>query len=191
MWQKAGGCQWEPLQDAAHFPGFPESWDVSCPEGFSGMCPPFLTALPEPGLLQVSLGLIATASPGWLLYMRPAANFPSIPYIEGFVGIVDAEAYQFGPIFTNLRLCKTDTAIAFPADRPLVQLSAVPRQLLTADAKLRGATPIDISGWTSTEWEGYRQTVLDPNSRLDRRYGEYATRARKLAAGCPAHGRAA
>jgi hypothetical protein len=185
-WTSAEREDWQPLQDTGNFPGFPEAWDAECPPDFRGMCPPFLTALPEPGLLQISLGIIATTEPGWLLYMRPPPNFPGVPHTQSYVGAVDGEAYEFGPIFTNLRLCKTDTPIMFQADRPILQLSALPRRLLTEDARLLKRDLVDMKMWTDAEWQGYYRTIVDPYSRPNRPYGENATRARRLARACPA-----
>jgi hypothetical protein len=182
LWRAHGTEEWEGLRDSVHFPGFPEGWDAACPEAFRGLSPPFLTALQEPGLLQVSLGVIATMTPGWLLYLRAAANFAGPAHVQGFEGLIDLEAYRFGPLFANVRLCQTGRPLTFLADRPWIQVSAVPRGLL-GDLRTDAGTT-DLAEWGAAEWAGYHDTIVEPNQRPGRARGEYAAEARKLSR-CP------
>lgn len=188
LWRMAGGDgDWELLHDSVHFPGFPAAWDVAAPRELSGLCPPFLTALPEPGLLQITLGIIPTMASGWLLYMRPAANFPGPANVEAYAGLIDLDAYRFGPLFANVRLRATCQPITVRADRPLVQVSAVPRWALADSLAPERPDITDLTAWRAGDWAGYQETITEPNARPDRAHGAYAARSRKLArqSGCP------
>jgi hypothetical protein len=183
-WRTAGMEEWEPLQDTAMFPGFPEAWDAARPPGRENALPPvFLTAFPEPGLMQITLGIVPTVNPGWMLHLRPVPNFPAPAHVAMFEGLVDGEAYRFGPLFANIRLTATDRPITFLADRPLMQLTPVPRYLLDDDAKTgpQGkVVPVtDQADWGDDQWSWYHQTIVEPASRPARMHGEYAVRARK------------
>jgi len=182
VWKSLESESWTPLQDSVHFPGFPDDWNSNCPDQFKDYCPPFLTSLPESGFLQVSLGVIAQTKPGWLFYMRGAANMMGTSHAIPMSAMVDSEAYAFGPLFMNFRLTQTNIPITFLADVPLVQLSILPRTLL--DEKDKKSLPLsDMSDWNSDIWTGYDQTIVDPTKRPNRKFGEYAVRARKSAKG--------
>ena len=47
--------------------------------GIGDYAPPFLTALQEPGVVQVWTGLAARTAPGWSLLVRDLANLPRHP----------------------------------------------------------------------------------------------------------------
>ena len=54
----------------AQFPHFAAEWDVQAPEDLLGKSPPFLTALPEPGLLQIWTGYFVRLAEDWSLAIR-------------------------------------------------------------------------------------------------------------------------
>jgi hypothetical protein len=88
------------LDDAAQFLGFAARFDAAAPPEVRGFSPPFLTALREPGTVQIWSGLIARTAPGWSLLIRPPANLPRLPGLDAYEGLVDTDRW-FGPLFTN------------------------------------------------------------------------------------------
>jgi hypothetical protein len=77
FWQCTGVADWLPLMPSAQFPDFSARFDAAAPGALAGCSPPFLTALPEPGTLQIWTGLIARTAPDWSLLIRAPANLPS------------------------------------------------------------------------------------------------------------------
>lgn len=77
FWRRTGGMDWSPLQSAAQFPDFSACFDAAAPASLIGCSPPFLTALPEPGTLQIWTGLFARTAADWSLLIRAPANLPS------------------------------------------------------------------------------------------------------------------
>jgi len=76
FWHHATLHDWLPLQPSAQFPWFADRFDASAPETLKGCSPPFLTALPEPGTLQIWTGLMVRTAPDWSLLVRAPANLP-------------------------------------------------------------------------------------------------------------------
>jgi hypothetical protein len=74
-WTYQGSTDWLPLTHA-QFPYFASHFDERVPEEVRGFSPPFLSALQEPGLIQLWCGLVARTAPGWSLLVRPCANLP-------------------------------------------------------------------------------------------------------------------
>src|ERR1700691_1356840 len=109
------GEEWVPVDDAVHFPGFPEEFDRLAPDHVRGAAPPYLTALPEPGLVQISLGVLVRTSDDWCLLVRRPANFPLPGHFDHFEGIIGT-GEKPNHIFINLRLTKTDFPIRLRAD---------------------------------------------------------------------------
>src|SRR4051812_12897380 len=108
----------------AQLPGFSDAFDAAAPEILKGCAPPMLTALPEPGTLQIWTGLIVRTSPGWHLLVRAPANLPLTGGIVLYEGIVEADTW-FGPLFTNLRFTRTHSPITLRPDFPLLQVQPV------------------------------------------------------------------
>ncbi len=102
FWSYGDHEDFMPLE-AAQFPDFSRRFDEAAPEAAKGCSPPFLTALPEAGVVQLWSGMIARTAPGWSLLVRSLAN---VPHNAGFAlseGIIESDRW-FGPLFTNLRL---------------------------------------------------------------------------------------
>lgn len=187
LWSLDGGT-WEPLSDSCDFPGFPEEWDAKAPPELVGQCPPFLRALEEHGgILQVQLGFMARATPGWGLLVRRPANFPLMAHFEHFEGIIEPASW-FGPIFVNIRLTKTDSPIHLRSDRPLAVVQPIPSKLygdvVLGDMRMVAA---DLADFGEAEWADYNRRVAKPNANPLRPYGAYAVETRKrLRSTCPA-----
>jgi len=185
FWQCTGWQDWLPLMPAAQFPDFSARFDAAAPGSLAGCSPPFLTAIPEPGTLQIWTGLIARTAPEWSLLIRAPANLPAHGGYALYEGIVETD-HWFGPLFTNLRFTRTDSPVRLQADFPLAQVQPLPRAAY-ADATL-GAfdTTADMAGFSATDWADYEATIAVPNDDQDRKPGGYAVASRKRARdGCP------
>jgi hypothetical protein len=169
--------EWLPL-GAAQFPRFRTRFDAAAPPAVQEHAPPFLTAIQEPGVVQVWTGLAARTAPGWSLLVRPLANLPRHPGYEPYEGLVEAD-HWFGPLFTNLRLTRTDRVIPLRASEPFLQVQPVP-QAAYADAVLnRSGLVENLEAWSPADWEDYRTTIVEPNRDPAAQVGRYATEARR------------
>ena len=184
-WQLPDSEDWLVLLPSAQFPGLMRRFDSAAPEALRGCSPPFLTALPEPGMLQIWTGLMARTAPGWSLLIRPPANLPGPGGVAFFEGIVETDCY-FGPLFTNLRFTRSHKPVRLRADFPLVQIQPLPRSAY-GDATLNAMTMApDLAALTPEDWEAYRTTIVVPNDNPDRPHGAYAAAARKRSkSACP------
>ena len=184
FWHHNEAETWMPL-DTVQFPHMSARFDAACPPELRGCAPPFLTALPEPGLVQVWTGLFARTRPGWSLLVRGPANLPSPGGFSSYEGIVEADAW-FGPLFTNLRLTRTMMPIRFDPDRPLLQVQPLPR-LVYAPARQSALRVVSgPDGLTARDWAAYGDSVAAPAAEPDRPFGRYAIASRKRArSGCP------
>ncbi len=177
FWTTAGLDGWLPL-GAAQFPHFRTRFDAAAPATVKEHAPPFLTAIQEPGVVQVWTGLAARTAPGWSLLLRPLANLPRQPGYEPYEGLIETD-HWFGPLFTNLRLTRTDHPVSFRAAVPFLQVQPVP-QVAYADGPLN--TPALVEGleaWSERDWEDYRTTIVLPNNDPAQHAGRYAAEARR------------
>ncbi|MBR0758060.1 hypothetical protein JQ604_38270 [Bradyrhizobium jicamae] len=168
---------WYPL-GAAQFPDFARYFDEHAPRDLTGCSPPFITAFPEPGYVQIWSGLIARTKPGWSLLIRPVPNFPRSLGFELFEGIVETDTW-FGPLFTNLRIRKTDVPVEFQAGMPLFHIQPIQRHLyegrLLDDFQVVG----ELDDWSEADWEDYRATVVAPNLVEHKSPGKHAVKLRR------------
>lgn len=164
---------------AAQLPDMAADFDAAAPAALAGCSPPFLSALPEAGHVQVWTGLFARTRPGWSLLVRPPVNFRLPGGFASYEGIVETDRWA-GPLFTNLRLTRTDVPIRFSADMPLLQV--VPLERASLAAATRDEPPLGgIEAVDEETWAAYARTVT-PAARP----GRYAVESRKAAAmGCP------
>ncbi len=175
---------WLPLE-AAQFPHLRPRFDAAAPPGMQGAAPPFLTALAEPGVVQVWTGLFARSAPGWSLLVRPPANLPPPGGYVAYEGIVEADRW-FGPLFTNLRLTRTGVPVSLRPDRPLLQVQPLPR---AAHAELTQKSMVVVEtmeDFAPRDWRDYMASVVGPSRDADRPPGLYAAAARRRRrAECP------
>lgn len=173
---------WQLLRAAA-LPGLAPAFNAAAPAGLADCAPPFLSALPEPGLVQVWTGLLARTAPGWSLHVRAPANFPLPGGHAAYEGIVETDRW-FGPLFANLRLTRTGVPIVFDPDLPLLQVQPLPRGVL--DEATQNATEL-VAGpgdFAPADWQDYERSVVRPALDPTRRPGGYAVAARRRAR-CP------
>lgn len=183
-WTFAGAEGWLPLH-SAQLPGFAEQFDDVAPDGIKGFSPPFVSALQEPGLVQLWSGLVVRTAPGHGLLLRAPANLPRPGGYELFEGIIETDRW-FGPLFGALRLTRTHAPIEFRAEYPLFQAQPLPRASY-ADATLNNFELVpELRQFSPEDWNDYYDTVVRPNVQDQRPRGQYATANRKRRAHDPA-----
>jgi Family of unknown function (DUF6065) len=178
FWICEGMDDWEPLSPSAQLPGFSDAFDAAAPAALAGCAPPMLTALPEPGALQIWTGLMVRTLPGWHLLVRAPANLPAPGGIALYEGIVETDRW-FGPLFTNLRFTRSHSPITLRPDFPLLQVQPVRAEtyrdaVLDSTGLVPGLTDLD-----ATDWDDYRHSIVIPNEDPDRPFGAYAKAARR------------
>jgi hypothetical protein len=186
FWRCDEAPEWMPLMPSAQLPDYAAEFDAAAPIGLKGYSPPFLTALPEPGTLQMWTGLIAETAPDWHLLVRSPANLPGIGGLVLFEGIVESDRW-FGPLFTNMRFTRSHVPVRLRADYPLVLAQPVRRDTYGSGVMdSMGVTP-GPSLLTDAQWQAYYDTIVEPNTRPDRPYGAYAVASRKAkrSGSCP------
>ena len=159
FWTHGAAGTWYPL-GAAQFPGFREHFDAAAPDAAKTYSPTFLGALPEPGIIQVWSGLIAQTKPGWSLVARAPANLPRAAGYDVFEGVVEADRW-FGPLFVNIRLCRTGNPIEFDPNLPLFQVQPIQRVAYSNDI-LNDVVIDDFSNTTAQDWAAFHRTVVKP-----------------------------
>lgn len=176
IWTYPGADAWYPLK-TAQFPGFAAHFDSVAPPEIRGFSPPFLAAFKEPGILQIWTGLVARTAPGWSLLVRPPANLVRSQGYDFFEGIVETDRW-FGPLFTNIRITRTNAPVEFDPEFPLLQVQPVQRALYDEGLD-RFEVISDLSDLTTHDWEAFHNTVVRPSSDPERRSGQYAAASRR------------
>jgi hypothetical protein len=174
---------WTPLQPSAQLPDYAEAFDRVAPEAMQGCAPPFLTALPEPGGLQIWTGLIAETAPDWHLLVRSMANLPQAGGIALFEGIIETD-HWFGPLFINLRFTRSHMPIRLRHDYPLAQLQPIRRDCYSNETLDRFVVEPGPAHLAPAHWDAYYRTIVEPNGRPNRPFGGYATDVRKRRHAC-------
>lgn len=186
-WSYGNAACWLPLSGAAsgaaQFPGFAAQFDDQAPEHLQGYSPPFLTALPELGAVQIWTGLLARTRPGWSLLVRQPANLPATPGLTAWEGIVETD-HWFGPLFNNFRITKTDFPVRLRAQVPFLQVQPIP-QLAYSDDTLNNFDVISPEEMTADDWSSLSEVLL-PDEKQTALLGDYAVRSRKRRS-CPYH----
>lgn len=186
-WSYDNAAAWLPLSGApsgaAQFPGFATQFDELAPPEMRGYSPPFLTALPELGGVQIWTGLLARTRPGWSLNVRMPVNLPGIPGLTSWEGLVESD-HWYGPLFNNFRITRTDFPVRLRAHVPFLQVQPIP-QIAYRDEMLNNPPVRSAEDMTEDDWNDLGQVVL-PNAAHDANQGSYAVRLRKRRT-CPYH----
>ena len=180
FWSYGPDETWLPLSGtdsgAVQFPNYAAKFDAAAPEALRGYSPPFLTALPELGGVQMWTGLLAKTRPGWSLSVRAPVNLPAIPGLVTWEGIIETDLW-LGPLFTNFRLTRTDMPVQIRAYAPIVQVQPVP-QLAYREEILAAYECSDVNALSEEDW-GRLGDVLLPHPEPTVRQGHYAVMVRK------------
>jgi Family of unknown function (DUF6065) len=177
FWRYGDHENWFPLE-AAQFPDFASKFNDSCPEDIKGFSPPFLSSAPEPGVLKIWSGIIATTAKDWSLLVRQPANLPGSQSYEHYEGIVETD-HWFGPLFTNLRLTKTNMPISFKREMPLMQVQPLHRSTYDEKYMKQFEFVSSVDDFEDDDWAQYHQTVIAPGTAHERERGIYAKASRK------------
>jgi Family of unknown function (DUF6065) len=175
-WTYEGAEDWYPLK-TAQFPDFAAQFDETAPEEIKGFSPPFVAALQEPGIVQIWSGLVARTAPGWSLLVRGPANLPRSLNFEVYEGIIETDRW-FGPLFTNIRLTKTNTPIELNPELPFMQVQPVNRALY-GNALENFELVSELKHLRPEEWSAFHDTVVRPNTDPHRQQGQYAVASRR------------
>lgn len=185
LWSQGEDEEWCPLSatdsGSIQFPDYSEAFDRAAPDYLRHYAPPFITALPEAGSVQIWSGLLIKTRPGWSVNVRSPINLPRIPGISTWEGIIETDLW-LGPLFNNFRLTQTDEPVVFRAGVPFLQIQPVPqlayKESLLADFKCRDVTDLTVSDWKDLS------KVLLPSDDAEARAGDYAVMIRKRRS-CP------
>jgi len=159
VWTYAGSDAWHPI-NTTHFPGFPSHFHRMAPADLRPFVPPFLAALKEPGILQIWTGILARTASGWSLLIRSPANLVHSKAYDLLEGIIKTDTW-FGPLFTTIRLTRTNAPIEFSCESPFLQVQPVHRGLCIDHLDHYRVVP-DMKGFTSDDWMAFRDTVVQP-----------------------------
>ena len=180
FWSYGDDPDWLPLtgtdSGAVQFPNFSAAFDEAAPESLQGCSPPFLTALPELGGVQMWTGLVMKTRPGWSLSIRSPVNIPATPGMVTWDGIIETDLW-FGPLFTNFRLTRTDVPVHIRAHVPIVQVQPVP-QIAYREETLGSFACSEVAEMSSDDWRQLSEVLL-PSVNPTIRQGEYAVAVRK------------
>lgn len=148
---------WTPLRSVV-LPSFADRWTATCHSNGDLGPPPFLSALPEPGLVQIWSGLVGRSPPGWVLLIRPPPNFPRSLGFEVLEGIIETD-WWFGPLITTIRLCRTDEPIIFRRRVPVMSICPLPKAVLASD--FYGDVHIDtgMESFCESDWSDLRNAI--------------------------------
>jgi hypothetical protein len=171
-WTYHGAKDWYPLR-GAQFPGFVETFKKIAPEALRDLPPTFLAQGLLPGVVQIWSGYLARTSPGWALLSRGLANVPKKQPYENYEGIIETDTW-FGPLFTNIRLTRTNSPIEFHTRYPIFQVQPLLRQCYRDPA----FEVIDAKEMGTDDWQRYEATIR-PNTNQMRALGHYAVDTRK------------
>lgn len=177
FWQVEGMSQFEPLR-CVHYPGFEKAFDEHAPAVAKGYAPPFLSASIQPGVVQVWPGAMAQTRQGWSVLVRPVANLARPSGYELFEGIIETDNW-FGPLFTNLRLTRTNVPVEFDDDVPFLQVQVLEKGRYDERFHADYGVENGLGAFTPEDWARYEETIVKPCANPDRRHGAYARRVRK------------
>lgn len=170
--------EWHPLSEAVQLPGQSNLFDEAVPIDIKGFSPPWLVRMWEPGHVQIWSGLVARTRPGTSLLVRPVANLPRSGGYELFEGIVETDKW-FGPLFSNVRLTRSNQPVEFRTHWPIAQVQPIPRSAY-ADRTLEDVEVLlGLDKLNDKDWNDFRSTVVLPNLQLDRPFGNNAAERRR------------
>jgi hypothetical protein len=159
FWTYEGADAWHPIS-TTHFPGFPELFERAAPADLRPFVPPFLASLKDPGLLQIWTGFMARTACGWSALVRSPANLAHSKAYDYLEGVIRTDSW-FGPLFTTIRVARTNVPIEFRAEHPLLQVQPVHRTLCYDQLDHYDVVP-NMKGFSAEDWSAFRSSVLKP-----------------------------
>lgn len=179
-WSEGEDYDWKPItatdSGSVQFPDYSDIFDDSVPDKLRGYAPPFLTAMPELGGVQIWSGLLVKTRPGWSLNVRSPVNLPQAPGLVAWEGIVETDVW-LGPLFNNFRILRTNEPVILRAEVPFIQAQPIP-QLAYREENLADFTCKEASAVTQPDWNRLGEILL-PSIDHEERQGKYAVTVRK------------
>jgi hypothetical protein len=127
-----------------------------------------------PGTVQIWSGYLARTAPGWGLLSRGTANISKTQAYENYEGILETDSW-FGPLFTNIRLTRSNAPIEFIRGNPLFQVQPVRR-----DSYLEpGFKVLEAADMAADDWARFAATMTPNNTKHIRALGHYAVETRR------------
>ena len=118
--------------------------------------------------------------------MRPPANLQRHEGYHLYEGIIEADRW-FGPLFTNLRLVKTDVPIHFSTELPLVQVQPLHRATYAEEVSNSYGYIAELARMPAEAWSGYEQSIVKPSVDGRPAGGYAASVRRRRKSACPVH----
>jgi hypothetical protein len=163
--------------DALQFPKFKELFNASAPPEAQGMSPPFISSVPEPGSFQLWSGLVIKTPPQVFTYVRAPINLPPNNHTFTYEGVVETDSW-FGPLFTNIKILKTDTEVIFSRNHPIMQVYPVDPSSLSLGSSGDFAFVGSLQEFDDDHWAAFKATIAD-RVGPKREKGSYAVQSRK------------
>jgi hypothetical protein len=163
--------------DALQFPKFKDHFNASAPAEVEGYSPPFISAVPEGGSFQLWSGLVLKTPPGVFAYVRSPINHTPNNHTFTYEGIIETDVW-FGPLFTNIKILKTDTEIIYKRNQPILQVFPVNFDFLSLGATRDFDFVASLDEFGEADWAAYKNTVVD-RVGARREKGSYAKQSRK------------
>lgn len=180
FWRTQGEDSWKRL-DFVKLPQGVENFDSHAPDHLRGFSPDFLSTLEaDPTLIQIWSGFAVRTLAGWSTLVRGPVNFGLTPAFTMYEGLVNTDAW-FGPLFTNIRINKTDTPINFNADMPFLQVLPIERASLRRGAMKAVPESTGLSELDSLDWRKFSDGVGKWPDKATKHKGHYASENRKRA----------
>jgi Family of unknown function (DUF6065) len=172
FWTYEGADGRYPL-GGAQFPGFSRFFEERAPDALKRFAPPFLAAGDDPGVVQIWSGYLASTAPEWALQIRKPVNIPITKAYEHFEGVIETSSW-FGPLFTNIRLTRSDVWIDFHKATPLFQAQPLRRECYDKPPY----EVLTVDDLCSDDWQRFG-AILERNHDNMRCPGHYAVETRK------------
>ena len=171
-WTYGSADEWYALR-GAQYPGFIEAFKKVAPADVATLAPPFLVQGSLPGVVQIWSGYLARTAPRWALLSRGTVNIPRTQGYENFEGVIQTDTW-FGPLFTNIRLTRTNSPVEFHIRRPLFQVQPILRECYQEPT----FEVLELADMKPVDWQRFEETIR-PNTDQTRALGHYAVDTRK------------
>jgi hypothetical protein len=167
--------------DALFYPDFAEVFDAAAPENCRTFQFPWIKATEFHSILQIWSGYIVRTEPGYSTWVRGPINYlnDSGSNYYQLEGIIETDWWH-GPLFTNIKILKTDTPIQFYARRPFLQLIPILREQYAQSHLGDVLINRKENAFEGVDWEWYHQWLVHPAlNPKERQVAHYAAEARK------------